>query len=239
MYYAERQKLHKVSKKEAIMRVEFNRTGKERKELVETLSRITEEKAEYLGAPSMAYRIGQFVVTKNGALECEFDDALELMVESLAFEGILSQDKPKTEMPKAPEVDETALTIEMPREKFTDEAIENLKRITQSKGELFKKAFEADELPINVTDTKVAFPWFRNADAEAVKAYTHFIEEICNMAINQKRISVKEKEIENEKYAFRCFLLRLGFIGAEYKTERKILLKNLSGSSAFKGGAKA
>ena len=69
MYYAERQKLHKVSKKEAIMRVEFNRTGKERKELVETLSRITEEKAEYLGAPSMAYRIGQFVVTKNGALE--------------------------------------------------------------------------------------------------------------------------------------------------------------------------
>ena len=55
MYYAERQKLHKVSKKEAIMRVEFNRTGKERKELVETLSRITEEKAEYLGAPSMAY----------------------------------------------------------------------------------------------------------------------------------------------------------------------------------------
>ncbi len=38
----------------------------------------------------MAYRIGQFVVTKNGALECEFEDALELMVESLAFEGMHS-----------------------------------------------------------------------------------------------------------------------------------------------------
>ena len=37
---------------------------------------------------------------------------------------------------------------------------------------------------------------------------------------------------------FRCFLLRLGFIGEEYKTERKILLKSLSGSSAFKSGAK-
>ena len=37
-------------------------------------------------------------------------------------------------------------------------------------------------------------------------------------------------------YAFRCFLLRLGFIGAEYKTARKILLKNLSGSSAFRNG---
>ena len=43
-----------------------------------------------------------------------------------------------------------------------------------------------------------------------------------------------EKDVTNEKYAFRCFLLRLGFIGAEYKADRKILLKNLTGSSAFK-----
>ena len=56
------------------------------------------------------------------------------------------------------------------------------------------------------------------------------------MARTQKRITAKEKEVDNEKYAFRCFLLRLGFIGAEYKAERKILLRNLSGSSAFKGG---
>jgi hypothetical protein len=44
--------------------------------------------------------------------------------------------------------------------------------------------------------------------------------------------------VENEKYTFRCFLLRLGFIGEEYKETRKVLLKNLSGSSAFKSGAK-
>ncbi len=42
--------------------------------------------------------------------------------------------------------------------------------------------------------------------------------------------------MDNEKYAFRCFLLRLGFIGSEYKAERKILLKNLCGSSTFKNG---
>ena len=45
-----------------------------------------------------------------------------------------------------------------------------------------------------------------------------------------------EKETDNDKYAFRCFLLRLGFIGAEFKTERKILLRNLAGSSAFRSG---
>ena len=57
------------------------------------------------------------------------------------------------------------------------------------------------------------------------------------MARNQKRINAKEKEVDNEKYAFRCFLLRLGFIGDEHKATRKILLRNLSGSSAFKAGS--
>ena len=57
-------------------------------------------------------------------------------------------------------------------------------------------------------------------------------------AIRRNQLAKKEKEVENEKYAFRCFLLRLGFIGKDYKDERKILLRNLTGSSAFKGGAK-
>ena len=58
------------------------------------------------------------------------------------------------------------------------------------------------------------------------------------MAKKAKRVTLKDKEVENPKYAFRCFLLRLGLVGAEYKQDRKILLKNLTGSSAFKSGAK-
>ena len=69
-----------------------------------------------------------------------------------------------------------------------------------------------------------------------MNAYDTFICKLCEMARNQKRVNATEKRTDNEKYAFRCFLLRLGFIGAEYKTARKILLKNLSGSSAFKSG---
>ena len=49
-----------------------------------------------------------------------------------------------------------------------------------------------------------------------------------------KRVTAKEKPVDNDKYAFRCFLLRLGFIGDEYKTDRKVLLQNLSGSTAFR-----
>ena len=83
----------------------------------------------------------------------------------------------------------------------------------------------------------VSFPWFTEMpEPDAVKAYTHFIAALGKMSRDLKRISATEKEVDNEKYAFRCFLLRLGFIGAEYKVERKILLKNLTGSSAFKNG---
>lgn len=57
------------------------------------------------------------------------------------------------------------------------------------------------------------------------------------MSKNLQRVSSTERPVENEKYAFRCFLLRLGFIGNEYKTTRQILLRNLSGNSAWKNGA--
>ena len=57
------------------------------------------------------------------------------------------------------------------------------------------------------------------------------------MVKRQKRIVATENDVENENYAFRCFLLRLGFIGDEYKAARKILLRNLTGSAAWKGGA--
>ena len=93
-----------------------------------------------------------------------------------------------------------------------------------------------DSLPIEVTDSTVKFPWLADCSADECKAYTHFISALCKLAKNAKRVTAREKETDNDKYAFRCFLLRLGFIGAEYKVERKILLKNLTGSSAFKNG---
>lgn len=127
-------------------------------------------------------------------------------------------------------------TVEIPLDKVS---VGNLTRLLEAKGNLIKKALGVDALPIEIQDDRVAFPWFEELpDADAVQAYTHFISALCEMSKNAKRVTVTEKTVENEKYAFRCFLLRLGFIGAEYKTERKILLKNLTGSSAFKSGAK-
>nr|WP_255575539.1 virulence protein [Caproiciproducens faecalis] len=135
--------------------------------------------------------------------------------------------------------DNIGLVIEIPRSSFTDTALENLKRLVESKDSLIKKALGTKMLELVITDDKVRFPWFEDGtDPDAVKAYSHFVTALCEMARVQKRVTAKEKETDNDKYAFRCFLLRLGFIGDEYKDERKILLRNLTGSAAFKSGQK-
>ena len=134
----------------------------------------------------------------------------------------------------APQEETVGLTVGIPLDKV---AVGNLTKLLDAKGGLIKKALGVDVLPIEIQKDRVAFPWFPELpDADAVKAYTHFITALCEMSKNAKRVTVTEKKVDNEKYAFRCFLLRLGFIGSEYKTERKILLKNLTGSSAFKNG---
>lgn len=214
------------------MVVEFGRTGNERKELVKAIGELTETKPQYLGTPSYAYKIGAYTVTREGDLE--FDEyqpmeSVEWLLENLLERGIAAKQSEKEE----PEEETAELNIEMPRDFFTDEAMENLKKIIESKGKLMKKVFNTNDLPIEITDEKVSFPWFSETDPDSTKAYMHFITAICEMAKNQTRITAKEKEVESEKYAFRCFLLRLGFNGAEFKDERKILLRNLDGPAAF------
>ena len=136
------------------------------------------------------------------------------------------------------EVETNRLTIDLPSSAFTDTALENLKRLVESKSSLIKKALGTDYIPIITTEETISFPWFQGEfTSDEVKAYTHFVTALCETAKTQQRVNATEKQVENEKYAFRCFLVRLGFVGSEYKAERKILLKNLSGNSAFKNGA--
>ncbi len=205
------------------MVIKYNVTGAERKRLVAALSNLMGVKAKYLGMPSMAYEVSDFIIDKNGNLELS-DKANRTEIERVA-RHLASE--------------EFGLTVSMPRSNFSEGALENLQALVEAKGELIRHALDVEELPIEISEDEVSFPWFEELPTpEEIKAYTHFISALSEMAINQKRITVKEKEVENEKYAFRCFLLRLGFIGKDYKDERKILLRNLTGSSAFKGGAK-
>ncbi len=224
------------------MNITLNAT--DRKPLVKAISELTGEKAVYLKTPTYAYKIGDYTVTREGnldvpdGLDAETLQQLKEVIESAGFQ-LDNIEVPEATAEDSSEDEITGICISMPRSLFTDANLENLKNIIAAKRSLICKALGTDDLPLEITDTKVSFPWFPGQpDADSVKAYDTFVCKLCEMARNMKRSNATEKPVDNDKYAFRCFLLRLGFIGAEYKTERKILLKNLTGSSAFKSGAK-
>ena len=137
-----------------------------------------------------------------------------------------------------PPDDSHKLSITMPRAELTDLAIDNLQKIIASKETLIKKALGVDSLPLVVGEEKLHFQWFAltNTDGE-IEAYLHFVNALCKMAKESKRITAKERDTaDNDKFAMRVFLIRLGFVGAEYKLSRKILLRNLTGNSSWKSG---
>ncbi len=229
------------------MTVYYN--AQDRKPLVKAISEFTGADAVYMRTPTHAYRIDYFTVTREGNLE--FDDRadseeIEGLIEFLAERGFIAEvadtepTETASELPAAADSAEhgesVGLTVEVP---LDGSAVENLTKLLEAKGRLIRRALAVDSLPIEVTNSTVKFPWFTDCSTDECKAYTHFISALCELAANAKRVTAKEKETDNDKYAFRCFLLRLGFIGSEYKTERKILLRNLTGSSAFRNGGAA
>lgn len=222
------------------MVLHFNVKGESRKAMVTAIEKEIGGKARYLGVPSCAYEIGNYTVGRNGELEFgDFDDIDEVApivdacvmatgITPAEWEG--NKDAEETETEGAME-----LTVTIP---FTKVNVGNLTSLLEAKGSLIKDALGITDLRFEMNEDSVSFPWFSKVEPEEAMTYTKFITAICEMTMKQKRIIAKPKENENEKYAFRCFLLRLGFIGDEYKADRKLLLSKLNGSSAFKSGAK-
>ena len=235
--------------------VSFNLRERDRKELVKDISEILGEKAEYMRMPTCAYRVGGYTIAKDGTLTWEADDDAEVLLRALTARGwdyaividtaVTEETQPEVKAePDASaeentcgeaEADTYGFCIELPDEALPDAARVNLDRLIESKGNLLRKALGTDTIVYKITDGKIRFLWFHiSGSPEEVTAYTQLITALVEMAKNSKRITAKERTVENEKYAFRCFLLRLGFIGAEYKQTCKTLLKNFEGSSAFR-----
>lgn len=233
------------------MQINYNVTGARRKEMVKVISDTIGVKAEYKYMPTCNYEIGDFTVTKNGFLE--FNDSVDSakvkkVLEAVAAAGFSFKQQEKTkpeESEKTPneaiiatkdEQDgETGLTIVLP---LKDVEVENLNHILMAKETLIRHALGVDDLDFEIQEDKIIFPWFTEMpEPDKAEAYTKFIAHLGKFSKEIKRASSNEKTVENEKYAFRCFLLRLGYIGAEYKQDRKILLHNLTGNSSWKNGS--
>lgn len=248
----------------------YNRTGSERKALVDAVSQILEKPAVYLGAPTFAYAVGDYRVSKKGSLFSMNDagrEEMERLVLRLQEEGFIAETPAEEDSPAeettanmaeadtenvAGRVTETAtvplmatgnsdeentLTIEMPKTGFTDISLDNLQKIIASKAALLKKALNTDNLAVIDTGDTLKFPWFAlHGLVGEADAYSRLVAAMCGMAKKQKRVTAKERDTGNDKFDMRLFLVRLGFVGDEYKEARKILLRSLTGNSSWKSG---
>lgn len=212
------------------MNIRFELQPKQRPKLAEAIAAALHTIPCYQKAPSLFYKIGDCTLEKDGTLripdtvDAETVNTLLTHLQEKGFTGQM-------------EKTEDRLIVTVPKDSFTDTALANLQKIIDNKSELLGRAFLADEMTLDITNDTIGFAWFTfTIEPNEVAAYTEFVSKLCDMARKIKRVSGNPTETDNDKYAFRCFLLRLGFIGDEYKNARKILLKNLTGNSAFRYG---
>ena len=204
------------------MNIRFNIEKSQRKALAQKIGELTGSEVKYLGVPSCGYQIGAYTLNKEAML---YGDALPDDIRSeLQKAGYTAEDEP------------VALTISMPRDFFGEQGLENLLQIIENKETLLKHALNTESLAVNECEETVEFPWFTVEKDGDGDAYAKFITMLCEFAKNLQRVVNKPDTSDNEKYAFRCFLLRLGMIGEEYKPVRRVLLRRLTGSSAFRHG---
>ena len=221
------------------MRIQFDLTGSSRKALVTKIGQELGLAHQYLGTPTYAYAIGPYVLSREGVLEGPDNEDLkeqlsafvEINGETCSSEALNTSDGKQNETV----VSYNGLCIELPLDDLDNEGIARLRKIIDSKATLIKKAIGAVTVDFELTDTTLRFPWFNQAlDHETLEAVLSLITALCHHAKEVKYVTAREKPVENEKFAFRVFLIRLGFVGDNYKRVRKILLRNLTGNAAFK-----
>ena len=217
------------------MEIQLDLHGRKRREAADCAAQILGVTAVYQGAPGFGYVIGEAALSKSGVLtlpESMGETERDLLLSAPETARFYTPEPAESATP-TPETPER-LTIAMPLDGFSLEKLETLSKLIASKATLLKKAVGAEALPVLVDD-QVKFPWF-NVDAapEEIAAYTQLVAKLCEMAKKQKRVTATDQPVDNEKYAFRVFLLRLGFIGEEYAESRRILLQNLDGNGSWK-----
>lgn len=204
------------------MNIRFNIEKSQRKALAQKIGELTGSEVKYLGVPSCGYQIGAYTLDKEAVLHG--DELPDDIRSELQKAGYTAEDEPE------------ALTISMQRDFFGEQGLENLLQIIENKETLLKHALNTESLAVNECEETVEFPWFTVEKDGDGDAYAKFITMLCEFAKNLQRVVNKPDTSDNQKYAFRCFLLRLGMIGADYKAARKVLLRNLTRSSAFRHG---
>lgn len=113
----------------------------------------------------------------------------------------------------------------------------NLGNLSESKGELFQKALGVSFAQVADTGQEkgiISFPYFKSTlHQKELLSDIQFVQIVSSFAENNRTVSQKKSENQNDKFMMRTWLVRAGMVGEEYKFARKMLTKNLEGNSAW------
>lgn len=205
--------------------ISFVPTKSGRKKLANTIAELLGVKAVYAGAPTFDYQIGDARLDQDWVLHLPEDFDTEAVTEGAQAAGF------------APTGEEYGLTLAFPTTGWDEATAAKLEALLAAKGALIAKALGIPATPMSVIEEKgkVEFAWFEQLpESEVIEAASVLLQLMIEHAKTSTRISPKPPEPGNDKYAMRCWLLRLGMIGKGYKTARRVLLANLEGNAAWK-----
>ncbi len=227
-----------------------------RKELAHKLAQHLEVTPVYLAAPSFAYQVGAYTIDRQGRILDSAGQVVELedLLADTKEEPVLETTALEIEIPlegyqgqslrnllhiiysKQPLIKKA---LDLDTDLVSEEIITALDQRPMVTLEHFQKAMEGRNCPgidFDFAKETITFKLGQGGDdPEKVEAATQLLG-LVNLSARRlkQNASAKTKPTDNEKYTFRTWLLRLGMIGEEYKTARKVLLQNLSGNSAFR-----
>ena len=208
------------------MKIKFELENGKRRPLADALSEALGVEVRYLGAPSFSFRIGCCLLDRDGVLDIPEELDHMALLDHLAAAGFV----PEQEAPA-----QKRYIISVPARDFNARIKDHLDKLLAAKGGLIMAALGVDRLQYTEDHGYLAFDLYDSQpEQKELVACAHLLNAMYGAAREQVRVTAKAAEIENPKYAMRTFLLRLGFIGPQYKQTRSVLLSRLPGNGSFK-----
>lgn len=210
-----------------------------RAEVAKLIAQATGTEARYLKAPSMAYQIGQYRLTRDAHLQGP--ELTEQLRQVLASRGITITAPDVEPQPSAGEGEEVGLAIMVSAAELGEQGRDNLTALMRAYGPLIARALSLPA-PAGVEYIRhedaglvARFAWFTTLpDAEVVSACQDFIAALVAMAKTARRVRGHVPQDDNDRYAMRTFLNRLGLSGDEHKATRRVLTRDLEGNGAWR-----
>lgn len=226
-----------------MVKFQMGLTGITRKAATEIIGSTLNLKPEYKGGTLHAYEIGEWsvftdntIAPQNEAGEATDDLKVGVSFTDSNFEEV-SMVLQALQDAGAIINDSCRLAIIINDLKHTDNSKQNLMRLFEGKQKLILDTLGVHDGTIDIAKDTVTLRLFNSTfDIEKIKAYEQFSTLLNKFSTILKTASTKKNETDNPKFTMRVFFIRLGMVGDEYKSARKILLANLEGNSAFRNG---